>query len=436
MHSSPVVSLPSLATAAAVALLALPTLAPDAQDPAPLTWDNLEERMAAEESAGFSGAVVVVRDDEVVLDRGYGLANREEGLRVTPETVFGIGSTPIDFTKASILLLAERGKLALDDPITKFFEDVPADKRAITIRHLMTGASGLQNFHDVPEDRDPDHSWIDRAEAVRRILGGELLFAPGEGEEHSHSAWGLLAAIVEIASGESYAEFTREHLFTPAGMRATGFFGEPVPHEHLAIGYGDRRDGEVNAPPYWGPTSWLVMGSGGMVSTTGDMLRWNRALRSGRLLSKASLADYWAPPGAVLDGGDMYGFLIVYTEGPGTLMIVTSNSDGGERLEPNQRLARDLARLVLDANRPKYSLGVELGVGDEPGPRVERVLPGSAAEVGGLKVGDVLESAGGKPLGRRPMAVLDPLLRAGAEIRFGVLRGGEHVEVLVQPTPR
>ncbi len=178
---------------------------------APLSWETLPAWLEAQAAAGFTGAVLVVRDGEVVVDRGYGPANRELGLPITPETIFATGSQPIDFTHAGILWLAQHGKLRLEDPITRYFEDVPADKRGITLEHLMTGGSGLADFHDVPSDRDPDHWWIDRDEAMRRIFAQELLFAPGEGDEHSHSAWGVLAAVVEIASGERYQDFTREH---------------------------------------------------------------------------------------------------------------------------------------------------------------------------------------------------------------------------------
>ena len=245
----------------------------------------------------------------------------------------------------------ERGAIQRSDPISKYFESVPEDKRAITLDHLMTGGSGLPDFHDVPADRDPDHGWVDRPEAVRRILGAELLFAPGEGRRHSHSAWGLLAAVIEIASEQSYQDFTQKNLFEPAGMVDTGFFGRPLPEERLAIGYGDRSDGEINAPPYWGPTSWLVMGSGGMVSTTGDLFRWNRALRTGVVLAPSSVEAYWSGEG-VCQAGNMYGFEIAYTEGGsrGQMIVVTNAAKRGPRaIEP---LARDLAGLVRDAGAP------------------------------------------------------------------------------------
>lgn len=314
--------------------------------PPPPGWETLAERMRAEEAAGFSGALLVLRDGEVFLDEGYGLANREAGIPVTPDTVFALGSTPIDFTRAAILLLWQDDVVAFDEPITAFFDDVPEDKRSITVEHLMSGASGLHDFHDLPGDADPDHSWIDRAEAIRRILSFDLLFEPGRGRQHSHSAWGLLAAIVEIRSGLSYQEFTRELLFEPAGMHGTGFNGDPVPEERLAIGYGERSDGEVNAPPYWGPCSWLVMGSGGMVGTTRDMLRWFRALRAGAILGEEALRRYWMPPGGLASAGDMYGFEIRYTEGPGSLFVLVSNSIDFANRRGFERLTRGIHALV------------------------------------------------------------------------------------------
>ncbi len=404
----------------------------------PLTWETLTARLSCEAERGFSGAVLVVREGRVVLNEGYGFANREKKIRNTPETIFAIGSTPIDFTKAGILLLAERGRLSLTDPITKFFDKVPGDKKAITIDHLMTGGSGLRDFHDLPGDRDPDHAWIDRDEAVRRILAQDLLFAPGKGNRHSHSAWGLLAAVIEIVSGKSYQEFTRKNLFAPAGMKDTGFNGDPVPEGRLAIGYGPVSDGETNAPPYWGPASWLVLGSGGQISTTGDMLRWHEALRAGKILSPSSLDRYFDAPGAVLTGGDQYGYFIVYTQGIGSMLILISNTD--DPREPmNRTLARDLAALVNRDHRPPWTMGIQLGIeamNDQVQVTIEMVLPGGAGEKAGLRAGDVLVSANGRPLAPDPLAVIDPLLRTGDPIRLEIDRAGDRRTIMVTPARR
>lgn len=403
----------------------------------PFTWANLENRWDELGEAGFSGVILVVRDGKVALHKAYGLANRESQVPNTIDTIFAIGSTPIDFTKVGILLLAERGKLQLSDPITKFFTDVPPDKQVITIRHLMTGRSGLQDFHDLPSDADPDHTWINRDEAVRRILDQKLLFDPGSGRQHSHSAWGLLAAVIEIVSGQTYPQFTREHLFGPAGMKDTGFFGEEYPAERMAIGYGPKSDGKINAPPFWGPTSWLVMGSGGQVSTSGDLLRWVRALREGKILSGKSMADYFeGGPGRVLSGGDMYGYEVLYSDGQDSMFILLGNAGphGGQQAWRN--LGRDLARLVSGQPVGRFTLGVAMEIGEGGSIRVEQVLPGSAAERDGLQVGDVLISVDGKPLSNNPMAILSEYLATGRPIAFAVERAGIPQEVIVTPKPR
>jgi CubicO group peptidase (beta-lactamase class C family) len=313
----------------------------------PVNWDSLDERLEQGRKDGFEGTVLIVRDGETAFHGAYGMANRERDIANRPDTIFATGSAPIDFTFVAILLLQQAGKLDLADPITKFFPEVPTDKQAITISHLMTGASGLQNFHDVPTDRDPDHAWIDRDEAMRRIFAGELLFAPGHGSEHSHSAWGVLAAIVEIVSEQTYQEFTREHLFVPLGMTSTGFNGDPLPEERTAIGYGDLRDGSTNAPPFWGPTSWLVLGSGGQVSTTGDMARFMEAIHGGDLLDAANTKRFLRGGIGLLNGGDSYGYEIYYTYTEGTYMILMANSVVLSTRRLVAQLARDLGTLVL-----------------------------------------------------------------------------------------
>lgn len=408
----------------------------------PLTWETLADRLAAEAEAGFTGAVLVVHDGEVVLDAGYGLANRDKGTPIRPDTVFATGSQPIDFTQAAILHLAQEGTVSLADPITKYFDDVPADKRGITIEHLMTGASGLPDFHDLPSDRDPDHSWIDRDEAMRRIFGQELLFAPGTGNEHSHSAWGVLAAIVEIAGKTSYREYLREHVFEPAGMVDTGFNGDPVPMERLAIGYGEIADGDVNAPPWWGPTSWLVMGSGGMISTTRDTGRFLDALREGRILDPEWTDRYFGPGIFGNRNGDNYGFEMFDYGAPHatSYAILMTNANDPRGVEDGEthfvQVARAVGDLVLDPYRPRFSLGVRLGPGPDGSVTVAGVSPGSAAERDGLLAGDRLLSAAGVPFGDDPMAVLGPYLASGEPIVLGVARGEERLEVTVRPNPR
>lgn len=317
-----------------------------------LTWDTIDDRMKAEQAAGFSGVLLVVRDGAIAHHAGYGLADRDAGREVTPDTIFAIGSVPIDFTFVGILQLINEGKLDRDDPITKFFDDVPADKQSITLDHLMTGQSGLPDFHDVPTDRDPDHAWIDRDEAVRRIMNQQLLFEPGTDSRHSHSAWGLLAAVLEIASGQRYQDYTREHIYKPASMPDTAFFGENDNAERIAIGYGARRDGDVNAPTHWGRTSWLVMGSGGQVSTARDLNNFLDAIHDGTLAGPDAARTMYGDQSGMAGAGDMYGFEVRMTFAPKNRFILISNSANMNRPDFRRRfnaLARDLHALTRSA---------------------------------------------------------------------------------------
>ena len=315
---------------------------------APISWQNLDARMTEEAKAGFSGTVLLVRGGKVVLHRGYGFADRDTKTPNDEHTIFAIGSTPIDFTHAAILKLEDMGKLKTSDPIAKYIDGVPADKQAMTLDHLMSGRSGLRDFHHIPgQDEDPDLTWIDRATAVERIMKSELLSPPGGDRKHSHSAWVLLAAIVEIASGETYGDFVRTNLFAPAGMMHTGLHEalHGVNDRGIAIGYDAGRAGDINSPKYWGRTSWLVMGSGGMESTPEDLYKFFTAVRGAKILSPAS-AKKFGPGGGVMVGGDDRGFLCMHAEQGNDMMFLCSNAHSGPG-DHASSVGRRLAELVV-----------------------------------------------------------------------------------------
>lgn len=308
----------------------------------PITWTSLESHLDEAASNGFGGTVLVVQDDAPVLHQGYGFANEQTRRPNDTTTIYDIGSTPIFFTKAAILLLAQQGRLSLDTPISTFFSDVPKDKQGMTIQHLMTSTSGLPNFHHrAGVDDDYDLTYIDRDEAVHRILAQPLLFAPGDGEAHSHSAWTFLAAIVETVSETPYFDFLNEHFFVPAGMTRTGLYGPNAAFSDadMAIGYGLNRPSNPNTPLHWGATSWLIMGSGGMVSNPGDLYKWVRYMRDSGVLNATSLDQYWG--GRTVLGGSDRGFFFGYAEGPNATVFVSTNThtDSDDAAE---QLAHDL----------------------------------------------------------------------------------------------
>ena len=311
---------------------------------APITWDNLEQRLSEETEAGFSGAVLAVRNGDIVLNRGFGFADQSMGRRNTSSTLFDLGSLPIDFTIAGILKLENEGLLSLTDPVSNFFQDTPKSKSNLDINHLIHGQSGLPNFHHRPElDEDFDLTWIDREEAIHRILSQNLLFSPGEQQFHSHSAFVLLAAIIEVASGMTYSEFLRDRFFDPLGMKNTGFYGETdrFHAEQFAVGDGHRATEDQNIPLNWGPTSWLIMGSGGMVSTVEDLYTWIKWTRSGNIVSSNTLTT-----SEVAEGSSDRGFFATFISNPHNTIIYLTNVHSTDDDLP-AALGRALVGMVL-----------------------------------------------------------------------------------------
>ncbi|HEX2205022.1 MAG TPA: serine hydrolase domain-containing protein [Longimicrobium sp.] len=245
---------------------------------------------------GYSGATLVAVGGRVVLREGYGAANDSTGARVTPETVFDIGSLAKTFTAAAVLLLEERGRLALDDSLGRFLDGVPAGKRAITLRQLLSHTSGLDADFPFENPTAEDYEEVSREEALRRIFEMPPAAPPGSRFLYSNPGYILLAAVVERASGRPFRDFLREEIFGPAGMRRTGFWGDglpPVGDEALARSYDER--GQTGDLRLRSGTTWFDLGGGEMVSTADDLHRWARALLDGRVLGREAVRRLWTP---------------------------------------------------------------------------------------------------------------------------------------------
>lgn len=319
-----------------------------------LTPANLSAAFDRWAADGLSGSVFVRRDGAVLLDQSYGTANADLGTKPTADTVFGIGSTPISFTIAAIDLLATRGVISLDDRVSKYFPDMPADKAAMTIRHLMSGRSGLPDFVHTAQDRDPDLAWVDRDAVVTRIANAPLRFAPGEGRAHSHAAFVLLAALIEKASGQGYYDFLRQNILDPAGMDRTGLYGESrgLKLSDFAVGPGPRIVGVPNIPPNWGPTSWLIMGSGGMFSTLNDMRKFFDHVEATPAFGPDS-ARRARSPGVEVGGSDGGYFFYRARNGQGDVAMMLLNTDGRTRQTASVTRALDKFILGEEPDQPR-----------------------------------------------------------------------------------
>jgi CubicO group peptidase (beta-lactamase class C family) len=236
---------------------------------------------------GFSGAVLVAKGDEIVLNKGYSLAIRAENIPNTADTVFCTGSITKQFTAAAIMTLEMQGKLKTEDPVSKYLDGVPPDKSAITLHNLLTHTSGL--VPDVGGDYEQDG----RDETVKKILALELEFKPGERFEYSNVNYTLLAAIIEKVSGQAYEDYLCAHLFKPAGMEWTGYRRPRWDERVVAHWYVTTKDNanSLSRPfPYWN-----LIGNGGILSTTEDMFKWHKALLGNAVLSEAAKKKLYTP---------------------------------------------------------------------------------------------------------------------------------------------
>ncbi|HMC21332.1 MAG TPA: serine hydrolase domain-containing protein [Thermoanaerobaculia bacterium] len=223
-------------------------------------------------------SVLVVRDRKVVFRKSYGLANIEDRIAATPDTNYRLASVTKQFTAAAILMLAERGKLTLDDPITRYLA-LPPYANAIIIRHLLSHMSGLLDY----EDLIPAGSTRQLKDAdVLDLLAKEstTYFAPGTHYRYSNTGYSFLALIVERASGQRFADFLRENIFKPAGMSNTVAFEEGVSTvSRRGFGYS-RSDGGWHRTDQ--SLTSAVLGDGGIYTSIDDLVDWIGWLDSGR----------------------------------------------------------------------------------------------------------------------------------------------------------
>ena len=294
----------------------------------PVNVAALEEHLLRAEAVGFSGTAFVERSGKALLNKGYGYADWAAARPMTPDTVFDTGSVSKQFTAAAILKLEEMGKLRVEDPITRFLPDVPADKRGITLHHLLTHTSGFGL--EVREAADAPT----RERMVAITLGAKLQTRPGEAYDYSNAGYSLLGAVVEIASGEAYEPFLRRHLWSPSGMRDTGWVVTQEQASRRAAGYAN--SAAVPHPDAFiaGGPLWSRRGPGSIRSTPNDLRRWVAALRGGRVLSQASLVKLVTPhvrEGAEARSYSGYGWAI--SAGPDGSCVIAH--DGGTSLHYN-----------------------------------------------------------------------------------------------------
>jgi D-alanyl-D-alanine carboxypeptidase len=238
------------------------------------------------------GTVIVVKDGKPLYRGAAGMASLELGVPLRPDSVLRIGSVTKQFTSAAVMMLVEQGKVALDDEITKFFPDYPTRDERITVEHLLTHTSGIRSYTGLPAWRGLWGKDFTTPELIDFFKNEPMDFEPGEKYLYNNSAYFLLGALIEKASGIPYGEFVSKNIFTPLGMRRTryGDTGPVLPER--AQGYAKDGSTFVNAP-------YLSMtqpgAAGALVSTVDDLAAWDAAVSAGRLLTASSWRRIFTP---------------------------------------------------------------------------------------------------------------------------------------------
>ena len=295
-------------------------------------------------------AVLVARGDDVLYRGACGRASLELDVPLSADHVFRIGSVTKQFSAAAVLKLAEEGKLSLDDPLTRFVPGYPGGD-AITVRMLLDHTSGIRSYTSIEAIMAGGGIMQDLSTAalIDSFKGEAADFAPGQGWAYNNSGYVLVGAVIEAATGKSWHAYLEEAFFGPLGMEHTGYGSEA---EAVIPGHvnGYTLNGER-----WARARYLSMtqphAAGALVSTVDDLLKWNRALHEGRILSQSSHAAMTTPAGKAAEnaygfgistgtlrgqpklehGGGIFGFsaYLLYLPGDEVSVAVLYNADAG-----------------------------------------------------------------------------------------------------------
>lgn len=314
---------------------------------------------AAVQHDHFSGTVLIAKDGKSIFQKSYGMANYELSAPNTNQTAYHILSMTKPFTAISIMMLQEEGALSVNDPICNYLADCPEAWRPVTIHHLLTHTSGIMGYSRLPDwDETLDSRTYWRGSAASLVRDLPLLFHPGEGFHYSNTGYNLLGKIIERASGKTLSEFYQDRIFSTLGMDHTGFNNSRILVPNLATGYYSLGTHFISASPQSRTDAY---GDGGLYSTVGDLLAWDQALYSDKLILKASYEqmiahkenDYaygwelkdWFGRRQIGHAGSGFGYssFIARFIDDGFTVIVLSNSDAASAT----RTARNLSAVYF-----------------------------------------------------------------------------------------
>ncbi|HEU5100707.1 MAG TPA: serine hydrolase domain-containing protein [Roseiflexaceae bacterium] len=280
------------ATPAPIAAQAVPVAAPPAPLLAPASplGQTIDGYMNDIVNAGwFQGAILVARGGQVIISKGYGMADAEHGTPNTAQTRFRLASVTKQFTAAAVVILQARGQLNVQDSICTYLPNCPNAWREITVLHLLTHTSGLPNYTDFASYEPSQMQPTTPDELIARFRDLPLVYTPGTTYSYENSDYVLLGRIVEQVSGQAYADFLRDAIFAPLQMNDSGVDAGLGIGPGYAVGYGGFNE---KAPALDAST---LFSAGAAYSTVEDLYRWDQALYSDAIVPAALRAQMFTP---------------------------------------------------------------------------------------------------------------------------------------------
>lgn len=278
---------------------------------------QLEQRAAQFfKDAGPGGVVLVKRGDDVLLRQGYGLADLENQLPMRADAVFPLASATKQFTSMAVLKLVQAGKLTLDQRIGEIDPTLPKTIAAVSVRQLLTHTSGIKNISSIEASRAARRNEADASSLIGFFAELPLEFPPGSQFRYSNSNYIVLTRLIEVLSGQSYADYLEKTIFEPLGMTHTRY------GSHLALIPGRAHGYQQDDSGAWLNAEFISMsqpqGAGGLVSSVDDLAHWDAALNSGELVDPTLLAQAFQPVKLTDASTQPYGFGWVISEVQGT----------------------------------------------------------------------------------------------------------------------
>jgi len=299
---------------------------------------------------------MVIRDGKVLHKKGYGLADVAAKTPIDEHTIFDLASVSKQFTAMAIMILAERGKLSYDDPLSKFFPELPPYAAKITVRHLLNHTSGLPDYMGEYQKLGKPGFEPTAREVIGMLAGiREPLFAPGEKWQYSNSGYVVLAQVAEKASGVSFPAFVKTNIFVPLGMNSSVVADEARPTiAHRAISYRGEGSDAVNID--YTPLN-RVYGDGNVNTSIEDMYKWDQALYTDKLVTQSTIEQAFTP-GTLNDGSrTTYGFGWTIGAVNGRRMVLHGGAWVGFRTFI-ARIPSERFTVIVLSNRASFNPGV------------------------------------------------------------------------------